>query len=254
MRQASLVVLSLLALLMGGCQFFGGGEPEATETEAATPTISPVDPNAVPTPPTDGASPEAFAEPTVAGSPPPPPSSIPPDLIASTSSASRIQQIQGKGADPFAPLAVTPIVTIPPAPPTPPPAAESPRDNQPSNNRNNNNNNNNGAAASQPEPKPTPPPPPPPRTTEAQNVEVTGVVQVGSQVFAIVKAPGEPTSRYVQEGQSLNNGQVLVKRIEVGGPEPIVVLQQSGVEIARIVGGAVETAEAANLAQYTPPM
>lgn len=255
MRQSSLVALSLLALLAGGCQFFGGGEPEVSETEAATPTVSPVDPNAVPTPPTDGASPEAFAEPTVAGSPPPPPSSIPPDLIASTNPSSRIQRIQGGGADPFAPLSVTPIVTIPPAPPAPPvtepTSPTNTNGNQPSNTGNNNTN---GAAAAQPEAKPTPPPPPPPRTTEAKGVEVTGVVQVGSQVFAIVKAPNEPTSRYVQEGQSLANGQVLVKRIEVNTVEPLVVLEQSGVEITKMVTGVVETAEAANLALFSPPM
>lgn len=76
----------------------------------------------------------------------------------------------------------------------------------------------------------------------AKAVEVTGVVQVGGSVQAIVKAPDEPTARYVGVGQRLSNGQVLVKRIELAGSEPLVVLEQSGVEVSRAVGQAPEGA------------
>lgn len=249
MRQSSLIALSLLAFLTGGCQLFGGGEPETTEPTVVEP-ISETSPNATPaaTPTANGEATEPFTEPTVAGNVPPPPASIPSDLIASTNSASRLQQIEGKGADPFAPLSVTPIVTIPPSPPSAPatqaPSPNTARTSPP------------GTTASQPTPAPTPAPPPPPRTVEAKGVEVTGVVQVGSQVFAIVKAPGEPTSRYVQAGQSLANGQVFIKRIDVSSAEPVVVLVQNGVEVKRLVGSPVQTAEAqtANLAMYTPPL
>ncbi|MFB2935485.1 hypothetical protein ACE1B6_09410 [Aerosakkonemataceae cyanobacterium BLCC-F154] len=105
------------------------------------------------------------------------------------------------------------------------------------------------AAAPKPAPAPTPaivappaPPeiptlPPPPDPILAKAVEVSGVVIVGSQPQAIVKAPNETTSRYVRAGQRLSNGQVLVKRIEVNeGSEPIVILEQNGVEVAKIVG------------------
>lgn len=85
--------------------------------------------------------------------------------------------------------------------------------------------------------------PPLPDPTLAKAVEVTGVVQVGSSVQAIVKAPDEPTSRYVTVGQRLSNGQVLVKRIEVNGSEPIVILEQSGVEVARAVGESADVAK-----------
>ncbi|XGV95705.1 MAG: hypothetical protein ACAF41_23555 [Leptolyngbya sp. BL-A-14] len=82
--------------------------------------------------------------------------------------------------------------------------------------------------------------PPLPSTTLASAVEVSGVVMVGGVAQAIVKAPNEETSRYVRVGQRLSNGQVLVKRIEMnGGSDPIVVLEENGVEVSRAVGTAV---------------
>ena len=79
--------------------------------------------------------------------------------------------------------------------------------------------------------------PPLPEPTLAKAVEVTGVIVVAGVPQAIVKAPNESTSRYVQAGQRLSNGQVLVKRIEVNsGSDPIVVLEQNGVEVGRAVG------------------
>jgi hypothetical protein len=66
---------------------------------------------------------------------------------------------------------------------------------------------------------------------------VSGVVVVGGIAEAIVKAPNESTSRYVRAGQRLSNGQILVKRIEVNsGSDPIVVLEQNGIEVSRGVG------------------
>jgi hypothetical protein len=93
-------------------------------------------------------------------------------------------------------------------------------------------------------PLPLPPPPPNftpelpklPEPTQAKGIEVTGVVEVGGVPTAIVNVPNEP-SRYVREGQRLSNGQVLVKRIEMNrGPEPVVILEQYGIEVARRVG------------------
>jgi hypothetical protein len=80
--------------------------------------------------------------------------------------------------------------------------------------------------------------PPPPDTAIAQGVEVSGVVRVGQETQIIVKAPGEPTTRYVRVGQRIGgNGEVLVKRIErLEGIEPIVILEQNGVEISKAVG------------------
>jgi hypothetical protein len=75
---------------------------------------------------------------------------------------------------------------------------------------------------------------------------VTGVVQIGGTPYAIVTAPNEPSSRYVRAGQRLSNGQVLVRRIEMNtGVEPVVVLEQFGVEVVRAIGegGAPSTGE-----------
>jgi len=80
-------------------------------------------------------------------------------------------------------------------------------------------------------------PPPPQEPDLASNVAVTGVIQIGNETQAIVQVPNEGTSRYVRVGQRLSNGQVLVKRIEMNeGSEPIVILEQYGIEVARAVG------------------
>ncbi|BAY85712.1 hypothetical protein NIES267_52130 [Calothrix parasitica NIES-267] len=80
--------------------------------------------------------------------------------------------------------------------------------------------------------------PPPPEPKLAQAVLVSGVVQVGNRPQAIIKVPSEPTSRYVQAGQRLASG-LLVKRIEMNeGSEPVVILEQYGIEVARLVGEA----------------
>ncbi len=85
--------------------------------------------------------------------------------------------------------------------------------------------------------EPLKPLPPIPDPSLAKAVEVTGVVVIGGVPRAIVKAPNEPTSRYVTVGQRLSNGLVLVKRIEVNsGSDPVVILEQSGVEVSRAVG------------------
>lgn len=79
--------------------------------------------------------------------------------------------------------------------------------------------------------------PPLPLPTLAEAVEVSGVIVVSGVPQAIVKAPNESTSRYVGAGQRLSNGQILVKRIEMnGGSDPIVILEQNGVEVSRGVG------------------
>ncbi len=78
--------------------------------------------------------------------------------------------------------------------------------------------------------------PPRPSTTLADAIVVTGVVQVDGKIFAIVQEANRP-SAYVRAGQRLANGLVLVKRIEISpGGEPLVVLEQNGVEVTKVVG------------------
>ncbi|MBE9001602.1 MULTISPECIES: hypothetical protein [unclassified Nostoc] len=87
----------------------------------------------------------------------------------------------------------------------------------------------------------------------ARAVIVTGVVLISKEPQAIIKVPDEPTSRYVQAGQRLANG-VLIKRIEMnGGSNPIVILEQFGIEVAKMVGeGSVNSTPSATSANGNP--
>jgi hypothetical protein len=87
-----------------------------------------------------------------------------------------------------------------------------------------------------------PPPPPPPDTKLADGTEVTGVIEVGNQIQIIAKAPNEPSSRYIKVGQKIANGEVTVKRVEKDSGEPVVVLEQNGVEVRKTIGQAVAIA------------
>ncbi|MFP5270078.1 hypothetical protein [Coleofasciculus sp.] len=97
----------------------------------------------------------------------------------------------------------------------------------------------------EPKPQPSPTPseitvieePPPPSTELADGVEVSGVMQLEGQWNAIIKASANTTSRYVRAGDSLLNGAVKVKRIELGeNQEPLVILEENGVEVIKYVG------------------
>ncbi len=87
--------------------------------------------------------------------------------------------------------------------------------------------------------------PPPPDTRAAEGTQVTGTIEISGKLFAILTpaadptSPEVPTSRYVQAGQLISNGKVLVKRIDTNSEPPIVVLQQNGVEVFRAVGQVV---------------
>lgn len=113
-----------------------------------------------------------------------------------------------------------------------------------------------GTQSGQNQPLPVPPVgaefpgalPPPQQPDLAQKVAVSGVVQIGEQVQAIVRVPNEGASRYVSVGQRLSNGEVLVKRIEMNqGAEPVVILEQYGVEVAKAIGEPAQSqADATN--------
>ena len=77
-----------------------------------------------------------------------------------------------------------------------------------------------------------------PNTDLAKGVAVEGVVQIGDKSHAIVKLPTDATSRYVSVGQELLGGRLLVKRIEIPtDSEPVVVLEQNGIEVSLALGG-----------------
>jgi hypothetical protein len=96
--------------------------------------------------------------------------------------------------------------------------------------------------------------PPTPQPELARAVFVSGVVSVGREPQAIIKVPNEPTSRYVQAGDRISNG-LLVKRIEMNeGSDPIVIFEQYGIEVARMVGeGAAAPSTTASAEGAVPP-
>ncbi len=95
--------------------------------------------------------------------------------------------------------------------------------------------------------------PPPAQPELARAVIVTGVVLIGREPQAIIKVPNEQASRYVQAGQRLANG-LLIKRIEMNeGSNPIVILEQYGIEVARMVGETPTGSTGGNSISVTPP-
>lgn len=169
------------------------------------------------------------------------------ELISSTNPDERRREIAGSRSDPFALVPIPP----PPAPPETPtapgaapgtapgtapgagrgtPATQRPTATRP------------GTTPPRQQTRPgsilppLSPLPTLPQPDSALGVVITGVVQVNGNSYAIVDAPGEPTSRYVRVGDRLSGGRVLVKRIETQGGEPFVILEENGIEVARIVG------------------
>jgi hypothetical protein len=95
--------------------------------------------------------------------------------------------------------------------------------------------------------------PPTPQPELARVVAVTGVVMVGRDPQAIIKVPTEPTSRYVQAGDRLSNG-LLVKRIEMNeGSDPVVIFEQFGIEVARMVGEGAAAPTTVSSGAVPPP-
>ncbi|MFM2314241.1 MAG: hypothetical protein RLZZ04_3517 [Cyanobacteriota bacterium] len=73
--------------------------------------------------------------------------------------------------------------------------------------------------------------------TLANNVVVSGMYEANGKIRLIVKAPEETSSRYVKVGDYLSNGQVLVKRVDRNRySNPKVILEQSGMEVAKTIG------------------
>ncbi len=69
-----------------------------------------------------------------------------------------------------------------------------------------------------------------------QTVQVNGVVELGGIARAIISIPNEESGLTVGVGDRIARGQVLVKRIDIGhGGDPVVVLEQDGVEVVRTV-------------------
>ncbi|MBW4460296.1 MAG: hypothetical protein KME47_08660 [Nodosilinea sp. WJT8-NPBG4] len=99
----------------------------------------------------------------------------------------------------------------------------------------------NGGAGRPTTPPPLAPLPQLPKPALAEAVLVTGVMTIGNENFAVVQTSAG--SQYVKAGQRVSNGQVLVKRIDMRGSDPVVVLEENGIEVSRPVGAPTATAE-----------
>ena len=73
-------------------------------------------------------------------------------------------------------------------------------------------------------------PKPSPKPELARGIQIQGASRIGNETRIIIKAPNEPTSRHVREGELIAKDQVLVKEIDINArPNPIVVLEELGV-------------------------
>ncbi|PZV06398.1 MAG: hypothetical protein DCF32_09935 [Leptolyngbya sp.] len=266
-RNSLLIFLGGLVSMLASVPFFGGfiaqrAQQAGTPVEEGIPAEE-VPVESVPVPDEPVATQEDFAEPLVPVAPQLSPIARA-DLIQSTDPNERLQQINNSRTDPFA---IVPIPPPPPrviAPPAPPggssgpatarttagggsgaggarsPVAAAPgTSSTPSGGSGATSG---GSGASRPTtPPPLAPLPQLPKPTLAEAVQVTGVMTIGNENFAVLETSAG--SQYVRAGQRVSNGQVLVKRIDMRGSDPIVVLEENGIEVSRPVGAPSSTAE-----------
>ena len=216
------ILIGTLALLTGGCSLFGDREPEEN-------VVKPV-PIQVET--QQQAEPEEFAdieEPVgeIAG------------LIPATNPDVRVRSsVRGRN-DPFSVVTLNPRIEIEPQEsPTPTPTPQPNRNDRP-----NRTQNSPQPTVSNPSPMPVPPPLEPPNPALARDVVITGLYQADGTTKLIVREPEAENSRYVEVGQYLSNGRVLVKSIDTSRYPPVVILEQSGVEVAKAIGEDSESEE-----------
>jgi hypothetical protein len=243
MRQVSLIAASIgLVLFLGGCSS-EGGDAVSQETPAAPEQSAPA------------ASPDTSPEqsPSAATSAPARPNRprgiAPADLINSTNPDQRLRSIQSNRPDPFSLVPTAPDVTITREirdSGNGQSTASSGAGNSSGGSSSSGSRRSPGTQAMLPQAIPALPDIPrlprplpaalAPQPELARAVSVSGVVQIGSVVYAIVDAPDEPSSRYVQVGQRLSNGEIIVRRIDMNGSDSSVILEQAGMQVVRRVG------------------
>jgi hypothetical protein len=89
---------------------------------------------------------------------------------------------------------------------------------------------------------------------QAMAVEISGVIEVAGRTQVIVKLPTEAFSRYIEVGERVADGRVLVKRVEgQNSLSPTVVLEEVGVEVPRKIGDRSSAPEVPTAVPATPP-
>lgn len=220
MRQRSWLALAGVALLLTSCS--EASKPEQVQVAPTAPAKSGSLPatNKAQSFPNPVVNPMAVVQvPAVPG------------LLQPTNANARLSTVATGRVDPFAALPKAPL-TLAPAPRSVPAVVKVPTVTPLP-----------GSSTALPPVSPNTPlgplPAPISPTALAEAIEITGAVQVGNQWQIIVKESGTETSRRVGVGDFLANGKVQIKRVIGGsGGDPIVVLQQDGVEITKSIGSA----------------
>ena len=89
---------------------------------------------------------------------------------------------------------------------------------------------------------------------QAMAVEISGVIEVAGRTQVIVKLPTESFSRYIEVGERVADGKVLIKRVEgQNSLSPTVVLEEVGVEVPRKIGDKPAASEASVAEPATVP-
>ena len=237
MNKTVLSILTvMLASLSGGCSYFADFNEARKEVEESNKKPIPVEVNANKTPAkTTEEEGQEFAD--LEEEEPEPTQAIA-GLIPATNPNTRVRNSVRGRPDPFSVVTLVPKIEIEEEEPAPQPTTnrnnrtnrERNRFTQRPNNNNNNRNNNR-----------LPNPVAETRANLAQEVIISGLYESNGRTKLIVKAPEETSSRYVEVGQYLSNGQILVKRVDRNHfPTPLVILEQSGVEVSKTIGETPE--------------
>ncbi len=73
-------------------------------------------------------------------------------------------------------------------------------------------------------------------TPTVNEVEISGMMQLGNSWSALVRVPNESDYRYVVEGEFLAGGEVMVKQIGLdANRQPLVILEENGLEVTKVV-------------------
>ncbi len=231
MNKTVLLILTIIvASMTGGCNFLGNAKKDFDEsTSKPIPRVKPA-PVATEIPKLEDEEfadleedDDAEATQTIAG------------LIPTTDADLRVRNIVRGRQDPFSVVSLVPKIEIEEE------EIELPR---PVNNRNNRTNREENRVSQRPNNTNTSNLPSPLdkfRAELAKRVVISGLYESGGSTKLIVQAPEENNSRYVEVGQYLSNGQILVKSIDrTHFPTPLVILEQGGIEISKAIGETPE--------------
>ena len=242
-----LALIGSLAFVTGGCSFFSDFNDARKEMEKETAKPIPVRVDTAQTKPEE-AEEELFADleeeekevlPEIAG------------LIPATDPDARVRSsVRGRN-DPFSILTLNPQIQIDEerlAKANAPKEVRARTANRVEPNRNQINNDSSSSLSDLPVPEELFEP------TLAEDTIVSGLFEANGRTRIIVRSPEESNSRYVEVGQYLANGQVLVKRIDKDRfPSPMVILEQSGIEVSKTIGSDLEGVEQISSLPPTPP-